>query len=1617
MASSSSSLQSSVTGGIGSLILEPLRFQIEPIDESFTGLIHGADQYAPNSKQYYMFIPMDAFSKGATTFREWYDLVTDVVSRNARHLLQSWFQWWQIVGNYRDNVTHASTWNNSYPHSVVTCTAIRGLPDPSRYNLDEDEPDEKADAEEKLHYQRAVARAVHASRPVIGMIFTGSTAPFADADCVPDRIPDGDGDGDGDGGGGRGGRRGRGLNPAEQVAKQNNAKAEIKLARRRQRELAMIIEERLSRKQAETYRKLVGDSPKHTTKISGPLADTFYHKMSRIDYAEMVNIYTPDGIDGYRDSPAPGPAPSPIEPNNVFTIGNAVELAKRYGADPEYCKALNWERRNDLGRLEELRFPFDGADTYRLSHHQLDATKLERYIFPFIRPPRITSGDSNINRLMAMFCQEGLTDPDTGEPVVDLQGQARAFAIANSLQSNSSGGVNLKGFAQRCDLTKPLWTSAKVPREPEDVLTGEDEEKMDEKTKKERLEEISNKYIAKDLALQSRLRKKWVRERVDDYLLCMTPQAGISTAQAAHVKWRNEYIKKTGTFCLPREKQFSNISSFAELMAFKAAMGEIAWRLYVTHSHMIMLELVAITTPLDRKLHPHAILLGTHSTGKSNLLSIIRDKCIPGVAVVCASSSLKAELVQGNNSLEWTVYTYDEAPPAIFGLNSSSETTQRSASLAGSKDSAQTDTATMFRELFSSGEYHHKRSIKDNETGFFRKEEIHIGGNFTFIFNMNVRKTDIPANMLSRVAPASVGMYARPDEPFIQVYAKSGNAKTAMQKDQGTTWFRRDQALFAFVAYLQQRGVLNEWAQKSAVMFQVAVMALAEKRGMTNATDIRSIERANIIAIGLSFIHGNYQCLDGEHARIRPTDTWCYGRYAEQIEPYLVVTTEHMLAALTCLAAQWTDDALIDVVKAINKMKDIAPSRDLGPNAFDRLQQPHPKKGNSRSKSKCIECDKFICISGCPGNGNVSGGGRQTRVSTLAYKGSNELTDVFGWTDSGARGRITTNDERCHLLAERIIPFMENPISMTDLHRLLINFMTQETQDTIETKQADNPPSREGKEAKNSINEHKYPNGDDDSSVNEDNNDEVTTTEQKLTPVLYFFSFGGECNEVHFSSSFLKQDTTISVLDGCIQSIINLSGFSDIPYITIKSERDTPAILKMIKRSVLESHEQRKPYRCINPQYVNEEISTLISRTLATCPLSLKSGELETVEERNEFNNAFTVDNVIRKCFPDVPWHVITSDSEPTMEDISVQEHLMRCRILKLADRCQHWNPDSILLEHAFDIRVADRKAINLLKADQKRKPLVYPDDILVMMKQIRTPFEQSLEEQKSGGRGGIYASRYPMYHLMKLRGYSEEDRKQFQHIPPKEIRRSESMPSSSLSSLLQPSSSNGDSLGSAALLRRAESTPNTSKKHGDGEVEAMETLVSVRRSLESIAPSRPSSLSLSSSSSSSSSSRKGPAPLLSSPTAKRSSINTNNNGKRQISWSPEVRGGNKEHKYGGGGGENKIPIEDGDYDELPLELQAAWSSIDQEELETERRTGLKKWVNGNDPPPPPQGVRSLSSSSSSPSPGSWSASFSSKRIRVGDPPSSSSSSSSSSSPSLLSDSELAAYNAAMTAI
>jgi hypothetical protein len=368
--------------------------------------------------------------------------------------------------------------------------------------------------------------------------------------------------------------------------------------------------------------------------------------------------------------------------------------------------------------------------------------------------------------------------------------------------------------------------------------------------------------------------------------------------KAAVFKWLHDQMndsiirdeKKFSIMTVFPEKSDPAMSPLANMMAQEALWADTVHGIMTLHREFIILDISRLTWYDSRKnpLFPHMALDGAAGIGKSELMELTRDKCIPGSYRMVGHDSAKA--YANGKTYDHQAFFYDETP-----LNFSNH-----------GDNGTGD--PILKSMLSRNEVITTTTSFDANGKRFT-EEIYTSMKITIIMNSNDYSI-MPDTMKSRLNPV-----------FISKYLNMGadmsvkNAQVDPDVLEGVKFIKmKEQALVCMVETAIEAGFLPQ-VNMDSVILQWSRM----KRFFASNASIYLDNRRDKFVI--SYVRG--LCLkEAVHRVFCTEEVFSYAKPFEytdllSIAPYLTATEEQLVFIVTLLEDSLTDSLMGEVLDAM----------------------------------------------------------------------------------------------------------------------------------------------------------------------------------------------------------------------------------------------------------------------------------------------------------------------------------------------------------------------------------------------------------------------------------------------------------------------------------------------------------------------------------------------------------------------------------------------------------------------------------------------------------------------------------------------------------------------------
>lgn len=935
----------------------------------------------------------------------------------------------------------------------------------------------------------------------------------------------------------------------------------------------------------------------------------WFHRMTESRYRALADVYHPR-----REIPGLDRALSPSSPKsyynwlNVFSLTNAMQILTSVNAAPEFCDPDNWQTVAVAPIVgKEFHRPRDGTTTYRISGSELVPDRFLTTFFPHVAPPLMDYSHPAMQSIIRRSyvgprTATGDPDPRTADDELSL---ARAQEKARDTMAASGEAVHtdftMETFQKNCREAFRTSVISKLRTSSADILKVRAAES--EKARADAEAEVQNLWregkrlpravreksferhlpggapdtaslplheVWKERQRCIELRMAFEDEWLKRFWTVFTEYGDLSHAECAIAKWVNETLALRGSYCMPYDPPFGNLTPFATVIAARHLYREAIDKTHATHEQFMMLDVAVLTNPMKPALGNSVMQCGESSLGKSFMLDSTHANAIPGTVDKRTSSSAKAGFTHDfSKQTHMKTIIEHEAMVANWGIgtNAAHERGKGTAS-----DQANTDRAAIQRDLQASGVCVYDR-LEKTPDGAFVSVRYELRAKVTYICATNSDTSDLPRNTAARFALCTVADRKRGDGRTV-VGTLQAEAHTPAQKAMTEGFrmrFRRDQAFIYLICMWQEADLLPKWTTVATDSLMTHVLDLAQRRGMAGTLDPRSVIRIRKACLCAASLDLLYRVCDGPN-RVMDDKSWDWVRFLRAVRPRLVTAPEHMVWALTLYSEDMVNRSLVDVVRAVSSYFKLPPAPASIRANRDR---PDDVDWNHIANELNVAGDGAAAAAGASmrrrrGFGRGGAGGARARrgrggrgggggVFSLAGAGAGlegigggEYTHVFGdpghrssdmtlvdesvpvagrnygeffyvrWSDTGLS--VRDNAARAKRFMDIIAPSMQSKVPTRRLHELAMRWL--------------------------------------------DTNIPVPDPLRPGSKTCYAFYFepgpGGLCETLRINKAFLWYQQQ-SLLNVCIRDVISWYGFPDQEYITNDSE-DLPYIFKRITR-------------------------------------------------------------------------------------------------------------------------------------------------------------------------------------------------------------------------------------------------------------------------------------------------------------------------------------------------------------------------------------------------------------------------------------------------------------------
>lgn len=611
----------------------------------------------------------------------------------------------------------------------------------------------------------------------------------------------------------------------------------------------------------------------------------------------------------------------PLRPRSVFSLMLAMSSAKRAGVRAEQTDIA--ARREMIGGTTfELTYPVDNTynsddDLGSGADEEDEDAAVEKFGFWKVPPFAINSSfvetmfpdkrapPSNSIKLMFSRLRSGVEglNPDAIEDDADTLDE---FALDELRKQREMLGVghdrtNAEVRKDEMELFEMIQSSG-----GEGFVQSIDE--LAEVAKKE----LS--VIERDELFSTNRLKKQV-ELMKTFGNIFSTSGKISPSHKYCIKWASDFLSDadrcpSGNFFREHAKTFPNLSRFGNLMVRWATAAETLLMASQGHVNIIRQLACSMSVFNSRPLKPNLLYVGPGQTGKSFILSICGKILIPGTSTML-SDITAAGLSSGTDDMDFMSIFMGEAPPALMAIDNSK---------FGNSDGTDNDTSdkgTAFKDILTDGSYVKLMKVKDEVTGNWEQKKIESKVNVQVSVATNASVLKMAPAMLTRFHVQNVNQNST-SRPERSVADCMFSEQTDAMKRMKSSFIDevREMQYFTCLVYATIRAGIVKMDTSAGMAMIRRIDACVRKMGLSE-TVTRDMERVFTLAETLTiwnavdcFFHsGNETVLDDDMEWSAST--------VIALEPYLVVTEEIVIFAVSLFKDQYEDPLHYDIINAI----------------------------------------------------------------------------------------------------------------------------------------------------------------------------------------------------------------------------------------------------------------------------------------------------------------------------------------------------------------------------------------------------------------------------------------------------------------------------------------------------------------------------------------------------------------------------------------------------------------------------------------------------------------------------------------------------------------------------
>ncbi len=584
----------------------------------------------------------------------------------------------------------------------------------------------------------------------------------------------------------------------------------------------------------------------------------------------------------------------PLDPVRVFTLENACDTAERLEADPIFYRLSNYVS----GSSSRVKFPDQGANVWSVSAMSMNPAVVVRSFFPHVAVPKTHVDVKQLAKVIQRRkpLRRELTGDDEQNTDMIRQREEDATREYERLigLDVSHAGCNDLTHARDWYMGELAKRTAALGPDPTHGIA------LDDQTRAEKAAH-GTWYLE-----WTKMRRAMQLEGLERWAQIFNPVGQVGDSVKAISTWFDEFIAKYGTVCMPRTRTTSNASHLAEMLAGMAIQLERTFAVNTAHTDILSAWLACMHVYSKKEFHAHTILVGEHSTGKSNVLKTVNKMCIPGTTKQPSCVTARAHMVNGN-SQDLSIQIHEEILPSTIGVVPTGTNGGKQAS------SGTSDAEALLKQRLTTGKSEYSRLMKD-EDGKWVADEGVSECNIVLLAATNIARLDIPDATSSRFNLVDFQAKERDGRSIADVNQALEN-KTASQlavEEKFLLKQHRNQALIAMLFTLNFMGVLK-LDTTAAQLVVVKTLQVGADHGMVHTSQPRHGARVTCHAEVLTLLSAIDKMCDSPNSPLKGR-AWDITQLLE-FETHMVATEECASAAFGFLENTFVDSTLQCLMK------------------------------------------------------------------------------------------------------------------------------------------------------------------------------------------------------------------------------------------------------------------------------------------------------------------------------------------------------------------------------------------------------------------------------------------------------------------------------------------------------------------------------------------------------------------------------------------------------------------------------------------------------------------------------------------------------------------------------